>query len=219
MKNKTITKPSHFIFSVALFYIMFSLCLSLFYYNKVEKNSVSFYLKFNKEWSDVREEISKNEFLETAESWRSIAYEIDSVQDPFFKNEKNKYTKSFSDMLNKNVKETIDLIKSTKIKREKEADSIAINDFKNLKTKANQGSLELYIKKVKLLKEKQKEMKYIINPGWLFMGNFFVMVAVGLLVLIGMIENTLLSCNKIFLFLLLVAPAFCLYFTITGWIL
>lgn len=51
MNNIKITKEGHFIFSWVLFYIMLSLCLSLFYYHKIEKDPISFYSNSNKEWS------------------------------------------------------------------------------------------------------------------------------------------------------------------------
>lgn len=216
MNNTRITKEGHFIFSWALFYIMFSLCLSLFYYYKIEKDPVSFYSNSNKEWSDVRKDISKSDFLETRESWKNITSEIKNLQDPFLKDDKNKYAKSFSDMLSKNLKETIDLIKSKKIKREKEVDSITINDFVHLKTKEKPASLEQYIEKIKLVKEKQKNMKYIKGSFWVFSGSFIFMAMCGMIILTSFSKgHAFYYHNKLSLILLLsVAPAFCLCLTV-----
>lgn len=215
MNNTRITKEGHFIFSWALFYIMFSLCLSLFYYNKIEKDPVSFYSNSNKEWSDIRKDISKSDFLETTESWKNITSEVKNLQDPFLKDNKNKYAKSFSDMLSKNLKETIDLIKSKKIKREKEVDSITINDFFHLKTKEKPASLEQYIEKIKLVKEKQKNMKYIKGSFLIFSGSFIFMAMCGMAILaFCSIGNEFYYYNKLSIILLSVAPAFCLCLTV-----
>lgn len=215
MNNTRVTKEGHFMFSWALFYIMFSLCLSLFYYNKIEKDPVSFYSNSNKEWSDIRKDISKSDFLETTESWKNITSEIENLQAPFLKDSKNKYAKSFSDMLSKNLKKTIDLIKSKKIKRKKEVDSITINDFSHLKTKEKPASLEEYIEKVKLVKEKQKNMKYIKSIFWIFTGSFMFMAMYGMVILAFFSKGNEFYCNKLSFLLLSVAPApaFCLCLT------
>lgn len=214
--KKIITKKVHFIFSLILFYTILSLGFTLFYYNKVEKDPISFYSNSNKEWSDIREDISKSDFLETTESWRNITSEIKNLQDPFSKDNKDNYRKSFSDMLNKNTKETIDLIKSKEIKRKKEVDSISINDLSHLKINEKKVGLELYIEKIKLLGEKQKKIKYISSPLGIFIQIFSCSVICAFLILLlyGLEADVMYYNNTSLILLSLLTPAFYLVVTV-----